>query len=177
MGRFPPGKHLMGDAVTDTHGLIWFLEDSPLLGSEAGKTFDACDKGEITIYVPTICLVEILYLQEKGRIPIDSRSQLEVALKTDPGNLVLVDLTVHVVNAMGDVPRSEAPDMPDRINTTVRGSGHSACAQLPAAVRTRRERYVKLAQGRTQPHTQHETDSRTGISFSRMLCSASVSAQ
>ena len=115
MGRLSPERDLMGDAVTDTHGLIWFLEDSPLLGGEAGKAFDACEKGEITIYVPTICLVEILYLQEKGRIPIESRSQLEVALTTGPGNLVLVDLTVHVVDAMGDVPRSEVPDMPDRI--------------------------------------------------------------
>ena len=76
----------MGDAVTDTHGLIWFLEDSPLLGREASKAFDACENGEITIYVPTICLVEILYLQEKGRIPIDSKIQLEAVLKAGTSN-------------------------------------------------------------------------------------------
>jgi PIN domain nuclease of toxin-antitoxin system len=68
----------MSDAVTDTHGLIWYLENSPRLGSSASKTFDACDRGEAIIYVPTICLVEIIYLQEKGRIPTDllARSML-----------------------------------------------------------------------------------------------------
>ncbi len=33
----------MNDAVTDTHGLIWYLENSPRLGEKAGELFDACD--------------------------------------------------------------------------------------------------------------------------------------
>ena len=37
----------MPDVVTDTHGLIWYLEDSPRLGLEAGRIFDACDRGKI----------------------------------------------------------------------------------------------------------------------------------
>ncbi|MCK6629038.1 MAG: hypothetical protein L6R45_28145 [Anaerolineae bacterium] len=59
----------MPDYVTDTHGLIWYLEDNVRLGRQASQLFDACDRGEIVIYVPTICLIEIIYLQEKGRIP------------------------------------------------------------------------------------------------------------
>ena len=105
----------MPDAVTDTHGLIWYLEDSPLLGAEASRAFDACERGEITIYVPTICLVEVLYLQEKGRIPADSKTQLETELKSGASNLVLADLTIDVVDAMASVSRSIVPDMPDRI--------------------------------------------------------------
>lgn len=35
----------MTNAVTDTHGLIWYLENSPRLGIEAGKLFGACDTG------------------------------------------------------------------------------------------------------------------------------------
>ena len=52
----------MSDMVTDTHALIWYLTDDPRLGPAAGLAFDACDRGEGIIYVPTICLVEILYL-------------------------------------------------------------------------------------------------------------------
>lgn len=37
------------DFVTDTHGLIWYLEDSPLLGAQAQQAFDACDRGDCFI--------------------------------------------------------------------------------------------------------------------------------
>jgi PIN domain nuclease of toxin-antitoxin system len=70
----------MSDLVTDTHSLIWYLEDSPRLGAKANKAFEACDRGEIIIYVPTICLVEMVYLQEKGRIPSSLRTQTEIEL-------------------------------------------------------------------------------------------------
>lgn len=55
----------MPDFVTDTHSLIWHLEDDPRLGPAARRAFDACDQGMGIIYVPTICLVEIIYLQER----------------------------------------------------------------------------------------------------------------
>jgi PIN domain nuclease of toxin-antitoxin system len=38
----------MRDAVTDTHGLIWYLEDSPRLGSGARTAFDACERSPFT---------------------------------------------------------------------------------------------------------------------------------
>jgi len=104
----------MSDAVTDTHSLIWYLEDSPRLGSEASKVFEACS-GEVIIYVPTICLVELVYLQEKGRIPADLMTQLHVELQVGTSNLVLADLTVDIVDTLARVPRSVVPDMPDRI--------------------------------------------------------------
>ena len=105
----------MPDVVTDTHGLIWYLEDSPLLGPGAKEVFDACDRGEIVVYIPTICLVEIVYLQEKERIPVDLKMQLDAELRAGTSGLVLVDLTAEVANAVAHVPRSDVPDMPDRI--------------------------------------------------------------
>jgi PIN domain nuclease of toxin-antitoxin system len=105
----------MPDAVTDTHGLIWYLEDSPRLGRAARDTFDACDRGEGVIYVPTICLVEIVYLQEKGRIPVELKAQLDAALWAEATGLILADLTPEIADAVARVPRSDVPDMPDRI--------------------------------------------------------------
>jgi PIN domain nuclease of toxin-antitoxin system len=105
----------MADAVTDTHGLIWYLEDSPRLGRAARDAFDACDQGEIAIYVPTICLVEIIYLQEKGRIPGELKARLDAELQAGTSGLILADLTPDVANAVAHVPRSQVPDMPDRI--------------------------------------------------------------
>jgi PIN domain nuclease of toxin-antitoxin system len=105
----------MPDAVTDTHGLIWYLEDSPRLGPAARELFDACDRGEVAVYVPTICLVEIVYLAEKGRIPTDLKAQLDVELQAATSGLILVSLTPEVADAVARVPRAEVPDMPDRI--------------------------------------------------------------
>ena len=105
----------MPDAVTDTHGLIWYLEDSPRLGRAARDAFDACDQGESTIYVPTICLVEIIYLQEKGRIPADLKRKLDAELQAGISGLNLADLTPEIADAVARVPRAQVADMPDRI--------------------------------------------------------------
>ncbi len=63
----------MPDSVTDTHALIWYLEDSPRLSPAANQVFDECERGEIVIYIPTICLVEIVYLQERGAFRLISK--------------------------------------------------------------------------------------------------------
>lgn len=105
----------MADAVTDTHALIWYLEDSPRLSAAANRVFDECDRGESVIYIPTVCLVEIVYLQERGRISPDLRTQLDAELQAGTSGLVLFDLTVEVVNALARIPPASVPDMPDRI--------------------------------------------------------------
>ena len=103
------------DCVTDTHGLIWYLEDRPLLGEQAKAAFDACDRGECVIYVPTICLVEIVYLQEKGRIAPKLFEQLRAALIAGKTGLRIAGLTLEIASSMAHVARAEVPDMPDRI--------------------------------------------------------------
>jgi PIN domain nuclease of toxin-antitoxin system len=103
------------DFVADTHALIWYLEDSSRLGVAARSAFNACDQGEADIYIPTICLVEIIYLQEKRRIPADLLTQLEDELQAGNTGLIICDLTIEVAKTMKRIPRSAVPDMPDRI--------------------------------------------------------------
>lgn len=105
----------MSDYVTDTHGLIWYLEDSPRLGGEAKAAFDACDRGAALVYVPTICLVELVYLCEKGRIPWRLWEQFHAALLTEATGLRVGDLTASVAATLRKIPREVVPDMPDRI--------------------------------------------------------------
>ncbi len=123
----------MQNAVTDTHALIWYLEDSPRLGSEAFRYYESCEKGKIVIYIPTICLVEIVYLQEKERIPSHFRKQLESELFSEHCNFLLADLTVDVVHSVSQIPRSAVPDMPDRII-----AGTALCMSLPLISRDRK---------------------------------------
>jgi len=105
----------MTDYVADTHALIWYLENSPRLGSQARAAFDACDRGEIHIYVPTICLVEIVYLMEKGRVSPDMKSLLDNELKSGESGLVLMDLNADVADQTANVLRDDIPDLPDRV--------------------------------------------------------------
>lgn len=105
----------MADAVTDTHGLIWYLENSRRLSPAAREAFDACDRGEALIFVLTICLVEIVYLEEKSRIPSELRAQLQSHLQAGITGLLLAPLTREVAETLPQVPRADVPDMPDRI--------------------------------------------------------------
>jgi PIN domain nuclease of toxin-antitoxin system len=105
----------MSDVVVDTHALVWYLEDSPRLSPAARQVFDACDRGEIAIYVPTICMVELIYLQEKGRIPGELKAELNAQLQAGTSGLILMGLTPEVAEAVAEVPRTAVPDMPDRI--------------------------------------------------------------
>ena len=123
----------MPDVVTDTHALIWYLEDSPRLSKAAREIYDASDRGDIAVYVPTICLVEIIYLQEKGRIPADLKTRLDAELQADSTGLVLAGLTAEVADALSQVPRSQVPDMPDRIIAAT-----ALCLGFPLISRDRR---------------------------------------
>ena len=105
----------MPAAVTDTHSLIWYLEDSPRLGQAAGEFIDACAQGENIVFVPTICLVEILFLCEKGRIRPEWYEVLNRELWAGETGLIVTDLTYPVVKAISRVPRQMVPEMPDRI--------------------------------------------------------------
>ena len=105
----------MQNAVTDTHALIWYLENDPRLGPNASLIYDACDRGQFVVYVPTMCLVEIVYLQEKGRIAPHLKNSLENELRNGTTGLRLVSLTDKVVDAMALIARTDVPEMPDRV--------------------------------------------------------------
>jgi PIN domain nuclease of toxin-antitoxin system len=105
----------MPDAVTDTHALIWYLQDDPRLSAAAGQCFDACETDGGRIRVPSICAVEIVYLSEKGRIPSTILQVLLREFAAPDTILQFVGLDLPVVLALGQIPRTAVPDMPDRI--------------------------------------------------------------
>ena len=51
--------------VTDTHGLIWFLTEDRKLGKKAEEIFLSADRGDATVVIPSIVLLEILHICEK----------------------------------------------------------------------------------------------------------------
>ncbi|HEC93411.1 MAG TPA: PIN domain-containing protein [Candidatus Atribacteria bacterium] len=55
--------------VTDTHAFIWYLLDN--LPKKVDDIFKSVEKGESTIFVPTIVLAESLHLVENKKIDLN----------------------------------------------------------------------------------------------------------
>jgi PIN domain nuclease of toxin-antitoxin system len=61
----------MNEYVADTHALYWYLINSPKLGANANNAFDEADNGQALIYIPSIALAELYFLNKKQAIKID----------------------------------------------------------------------------------------------------------
>lgn len=57
----------MPGLVVDTHAIIWYLAGDARLSAKAAGALDSATASGEFIHVPSICLVELTYLVEKGR--------------------------------------------------------------------------------------------------------------
>jgi len=57
--------------ATDTHAFLWYLSDSPKLSRKARAIFDSCDRGEVTIIISAIVLLESIDILDKKKIKLD----------------------------------------------------------------------------------------------------------
>jgi PIN domain nuclease of toxin-antitoxin system len=101
--------------VIDTHALIWHLQNSTRLSSRARELLVQVDQGRAVAIIPTIVLVEMIYLAEKHRIPEDMVASVIQMLSTMGGNYRLALLDLTVVQYLRQISRSVVPDMPNRI--------------------------------------------------------------
>lgn len=103
------GKRVTTRITLDAHALIWYVyeESNNMLTDRALKAInDAVKYG--SIYVPTIVLLEILRLIEKGRYPI-SFIQLTKALRLNEA-FEIVPLTFEVVEISENLTNLEFHD-------------------------------------------------------------------
>jgi PIN domain nuclease of toxin-antitoxin system len=102
-------------ALADTHAALWDLIDDPRLSPPAKAVIqDAAVHGQ-KIGISSITLIEIVYLVEKGRVPLSAYDDLKQAL-ADPAHVFEeVKVSVRIADSMRRVSSKEIPDMPDRI--------------------------------------------------------------
>ncbi len=105
----------MPGVVADTHSIVWFLSRDPRLSTKARETLRSTTAAGDLIYVTSICLVELTYLVEKGRLPALARDELIQALDDPAIPCSLAPLDRAVAEALAHVKRSDVPDLPDRI--------------------------------------------------------------
>jgi len=105
----------MNAYVTDTHAVLWYLSNDPALSAPALDLFHRADAGATEIIIPSIVLVEVVYLCERQHVP-DDRIDRILAMPGMPGSLYrVVPLDEPVIQALRRIPRDQVPDMPDRI--------------------------------------------------------------
>jgi PIN domain nuclease of toxin-antitoxin system len=69
------------DHVVDTHALVWHVTEAPDLSASARAILLDADAGNRTIVVPSIVVVEIVYLVEKGRLLASTLAQIVAYLQ------------------------------------------------------------------------------------------------
>jgi PIN domain nuclease of toxin-antitoxin system len=57
--------------VTDAHAFLWFLSGDKKLSKKALNAFRLCDEGKEIIVVPSIVLLECMYVCEKKRVALE----------------------------------------------------------------------------------------------------------
>ena len=97
--------------AADTHAVLWFLENDKRLTAVAGAVLDGAER----ILLPSICLVEIIYLVEKGRLHAAVLPRLLAELDNPTTTLELAALDLGVVLSLQDISRFDVPDLPDRV--------------------------------------------------------------
>lgn len=105
----------MSAVVADAHTIIWFLAGSPRLSATARAALLNAEQSGLPIYVPTIVIVELRYLVEKGTITQAEYDLIVVILKEPKKAASAAPLSLDVAEVMSQIPRAAVPDMPDRI--------------------------------------------------------------
>lgn len=105
----------MSNLVIDTHAAIWYFEKSPELSNTARNSINRAVTNGDMIILPSISIVEIVYLIEKGRLIPQSLSGLMQFLRLPNSSFTTQDLTAEIAETMAQIPRQTVPDMLDRI--------------------------------------------------------------
>ena len=100
--------------VLDTHAVIWYASGSARLSETALHPIDEALR-DGAVVVSAITLIEIIYLVEKERLPVEALERLHALARQETPPLHVAPVDEGVADALQQIPRTAVPDMPDRI--------------------------------------------------------------
>jgi len=101
--------------VADTHSILWYLAKDHRLSRRARSVFQAAKNDRAQILVPSIVLVEAIFLMQRRRIAEAQVSKLFELSEDAEASICVVPLNMVVAQAVADFGPVAIPDMPDRI--------------------------------------------------------------
>src|SRR2546423_7896600 len=105
----------MSAIVVDTHTLVWYLNNSPRLSANASAALASTEQAGEHIYIPSIVIIELRYLVEKGTITETDYQNILREIKDSTTVLTIAALDLTTADTCAQISRSTVPDMPDRI--------------------------------------------------------------
>lgn len=101
--------------VTDTHSLFWYLRNDRRLSRPARSVFLRAYDGLDQVIVPSIVLVESVYLMQRQRVTFDAMAEV-LALPDDPNaSITIYPLTAGVARECSAFGPASIREMPDRV--------------------------------------------------------------
>ncbi len=94
--------------LADTVAIIRHLSGTGKIGKAAKEILKAADRGENIVYISIISLVEIMYLSEGHKIPVDFKTTHNKILKSE--NYQIIDLDMGIVEVAKGVKDLELHD-------------------------------------------------------------------
>ncbi len=101
--------------VTDTQSLLWYFANDRRLPRSAKAAFKAAEEGRAQILIPSIALVEAIFLLQRQRVSKATVSQLLDLSEEADANLYIVPLDMMVIHAVLDFGPAAVTELPDRI--------------------------------------------------------------
>lgn len=105
----------MNDVLADTHTAVRALFEPARLSPAALHALRAAEAAGGRTLVSAITPVELVYLNEKGKLPVSTLTGLWAAIDDPTNPFDLVPLSGPVARVFDQIPRLVVPDMPDRI--------------------------------------------------------------
>jgi len=100
----------MESFVTDTQALVKFMMGKKVINDRSHQAFQSADKGEATIIISAVVLMEVLYLFEKNRIDI-GLLQTEDLFKSQ--NYQFEPLSFEILKTASEI--NDIPELHDRL--------------------------------------------------------------
>lgn len=101
--------------VADTQSILWHLARDRRLSRRGRKIFESADGGYVQVLVPSIVLVEAVFLMQRQRIPKAQVTKLFELSEDTEASICVVPLNMAVAQVVSDFGPAAIPDMPDRI--------------------------------------------------------------
>ena len=105
----------MNAAVTDTHAIIWYFSGNKRLPRKGRAFFEQAQIGQKQIVVPSIVLVETIFLMQRARVD-EAIIQTLLSLPESPQNSIYIyPLNKAVVFALSHFGPAAIPELADRV--------------------------------------------------------------
>ena len=105
----------MKQYVTDTQCLLWHLSEDRRLPRSARRILDAAEDGRAQVIVPSIVLVEAVFLLQRQKVKEDVLTKLFELSEQPDANFYVTPLDLAVVQALRSFGPAAVPELSDRI--------------------------------------------------------------